>query len=101
MTTKDLQTKYPSIYQTIYLEGYRATEKMLECPEEQQDKEKEVGVKAERARVKAVFEIGRKMPGHVALVERFMFDGKTTGDQAALAIVQAEGGRRTVIKSAN
>ena len=72
MTTKDLQTKYPSIYQTIYLEGYRATEKMLECPEEQQDKEKEVGVKAERARVKAVFEIGRKMPGHVALVERFM-----------------------------
>lgn len=46
------------------------------------------GARAECARVKAVFE--QMAPGHEALIERLMYDGKTTGPEAAMAILQAK-----------
>jgi signal peptide peptidase SppA len=46
------------------------------------------GAEGERARIKAVEE--QAMPGHEALVETMKFDGKTTGEQAAVQILAAE-----------
>ncbi len=52
------------------------------------------GAKAELERVKAVFAQGDVLPGHVALVKQLAFDGKTTGAEAAAAILAAEGKAR-------
>jgi hypothetical protein len=43
---------------------------------------------AERQRIQAVFAQG--MPGHDALIAQLAFDGKTTGPEAAVAVLQAE-----------
>jgi hypothetical protein len=51
-------------------------------------KGKEAGATAERERIKAVE--SHSMPGHEKLVAELKFDGKTTGDQAAAKILQAE-----------
>lgn len=48
----------------------------------------EAGAKAEQERIQSVKE--QMMPGHEALIEGLMFDGKTTGEQAAVAVLQAE-----------
>lgn len=46
------------------------------------------GAEAERARIQGIEAL--KIPGHEALVERLKADGKTTGEQAAVAILMAE-----------
>jgi len=46
------------------------------------------GAECERARIQAVQE--QLMPGHEALIETLKFDGKTTGEQAAVQILAAE-----------
>jgi ATP-dependent Clp endopeptidase proteolytic subunit ClpP len=46
------------------------------------------GAEAERTRVQAVRE--QSMPGHEALIDKLMFDGSTTGEQAAVKVLQAE-----------
>jgi capsid assembly protease len=46
------------------------------------------GASAERARIQGVLANG--MPGHEALVEGLAFDGKTTPDAAAAAVLRAE-----------
>lgn len=51
-----------------------------------------LGAAAELARIKSVKAVA--MPGHEAAIESFMFDGKTTGEQAAVAIVTAENAKR-------
>ena len=48
------------------------------------------GATAELERIKAVAAEGKAMPGHEALVEELMFDGKTTGPEAAQKILAAE-----------
>ena len=53
------------------------------------------GAKSERARIQAVQE--QCLPGHEALIQTLMFDGKTTGDQAAVQILAAEKKRRDCI----
>lgn len=49
---------------------------------------KEEGVTAENQRIKDVR--AKLVPGHEALIETMAFDGKSTGADAALAIVAAE-----------
>ena len=49
------------------------------------------GATAERDRIKAVRE--QSMPGHEALVEQLAMDGKTTGPEAAVAVLAAERAR--------
>jgi hypothetical protein len=56
-------------------------------------KGKEEGATAERERIKAVE--SHSMPGHEQLVAALKFDGKTTGDQAAAKILQAEKEKKT------
>lgn len=46
------------------------------------------GAAQERARIQAVR--AQALPGHEALIETLAFDGKTTGDQAAAAVLAAE-----------
>lgn len=46
------------------------------------------GAKAERDRIAAVR--AQCMPGHEALIEAMVADGKTTGPEAAMAVLQAE-----------
>lgn len=48
------------------------------------------GAEQERARIKAVASKAKGFPGHDALVETLMYDGQTTGDQAAAQILEAE-----------
>jgi len=46
------------------------------------------GAEAERARIQAVE--AQTMPGHEALIATLKFDGKTTGEQAAVQVLGAE-----------
>lgn len=49
---------------------------------------KTLGADQERERIKSVRE--QSMPGHDALIEEMMFDGKTSGPEAAVRILKAE-----------
>lgn len=51
------------------------------------------GATAERERIQAVF--AQSMPGHEALTNSLAFDGKTSGPEAAVAILGAERSQRT------
>jgi hypothetical protein len=86
VTAESLKTAYPAIMQGIekaafdngYLSGLKkGTEDGLKA-----------GVEKERARIQAVE--GSLLPGHEALIESMKFDGVTTGEQAAVKILQAE-----------
>jgi ClpP class serine protease len=50
------------------------------------------GADAECARIKAVKAVS--LPGHEGLIDRLMFDGTTTGPEAAVLVLEAENGKR-------
>ena len=50
------------------------------------------GADAERARIQAV--LGQALAGHDTLIQTLAFDGKTTGPEAAVAVLQAERGKK-------
>lgn len=56
------------------------------------------GAAGERARIQSVR--AQSMPGHEALVEQLAFDGRTTGPEAAAAVVAAERARLGAIATA-
>ena len=56
------------------------------------------GATAERDRIKAVRE--QSMPGHEALIDQLAMDGKTTGPEAAVAVLAAERARAAGVASA-
>lgn len=79
--TKDyILTNYPAITEEIRAEGYN---KGL-------DDGKVIGAETERARIQEVE--ARLLPGHETLIGRLKFDGKTTGAEAADAVLNAERG---------
>lgn len=49
---------------------------------------RKAGAESERQRIKDVE--GQSLPGHAALVESLKWDGKTTGPEAAIKVLQAE-----------
>ncbi|MGE0289674.1 MAG: S49 family peptidase [Bradyrhizobium sp.] len=53
---------------------------------------KTAGATAERERIQSV--LAQSLPGHEALVNTLAFDGKTTGAEAAVAVLNAERGAR-------
>lgn len=57
------------------------------------------GAAAERARIAAVRE--QTLPGHEALVERLAADGRTTGPEAAAAVLAAERSARNAAAAAH
>lgn len=59
---------------------------------------KKAGADAERSRIMEVREVA--VPGHEAVIERMMFDGVTTGPQAAMVVMKAEKlARETLLKN--
>lgn len=86
ITAESLKTAYPDIMsgieKTAFQKGY--AEGLAKGTNE--------GIKAgsdqERARIKAVEDA--TLPGHEDLITRMKFDGVTTGEQAAVKILQAE-----------
>lgn len=53
-----------------------------------------IGIEHERARIKSVKAVS--LPGHDALIERLMFDGTTTGPEAAAMVIAAENAKRVL-----
>lgn len=92
MSIENLKAEHPEVFQAIYDSGFEAGKQKgqdeVECPEECQEKAKKEGASAELARIKAVKE--KVMPGHEALIETLMFDGKTSGPDAAALVLDAE-----------
>ncbi|MFA6054030.1 MAG: S49 family peptidase [Thermodesulfovibrionales bacterium] len=86
MTKEELKAQRPDIYNAIVEEG-RLSGHAAGLSEGIKKGEKE-GAAAETARAKAVKE--QLIPGHEALIETLMFDGVTTGEQAAVRILAAE-----------
>lgn len=78
MDLAELKEKHPELFQAAYDEGHSAG--LAEGSSQ--------GAENERARIKAVR--AQSLPGHDALIERLAFDGETTGEQAAAAVLQAE-----------
>ena len=60
--------------------------------------ESQAGAAAERDRIAAVR--AQSMPGHEALIETLAFDGKTTGPEAAMAVLAAERATREAAAAA-
>lgn len=78
ITMDYLKEHYKDIYDAIRALGY----------DEGKKAGMEEGAKAEMARIRAVR--AQSLPGHEALIESLMFDGTTTGEQAAVAVLNAE-----------
>lgn len=78
-----IKTQYPDIAQALRAEGEQSvTAQLAELRTEV--------AQTERARIQAVFEQGEQLPGHEQLIKTLMFDGKTTGPEAAVQILAAE-----------
>ena len=74
MDIKTLKEKHPDVARALIDEGFAA------------------GAEAERNRILEVEAQG--MPGHTELVQTLKFDGKTTGPQAAVQVLNAERAKR-------
>lgn len=80
MTLEELKTGNPDLYQAVLDEGKAAGA--------QQELDRIASVKAQA------------IPGHEALIEKMAFDGKSTGADAAMAIVAAEKTMRDAARKA-
>jgi ClpP class serine protease len=82
ITAASLRADYPDVHEAVIKEAKEAAfnEGLLAG--------REKGRQDEVARIKSVKE--QSIPGHEALIESLMFDGSSTGADAALKIVQAE-----------
>lgn len=106
LTIEEIKEKYPKIYQAIFDEGRAAG--MKEETDEAFSKGETAGYdkgKAEGLKLGAETECQRikdveaqALPGHENLIAELKFDGKTTGEQAAVQILQAENVMRETIR---
>jgi signal peptide peptidase SppA len=85
MTVEILQKDFLAVFESVKKLGAAEADK---TNQEELQKVKEASAKAETERILAVK--AQLIPGHEALIEKLMFDGKTTGDQAAVQVIQAE-----------
>ena len=74
MNIETLKAEHPDVFEAIKAEG------MAEGQAQ--------GATAERQRIQDV--LAQALPGHEALVQTLAFDGKTTGPEAASAVLAAE-----------
>lgn len=85
---KTLEEAYPELLAEVLNEGH----------ERGVDEGRAAGITAgaekERARIKAVKAV--LLPGHEGLIERLMFDGSTTGPDAAAMVIEAENAKRVL-----
>ena len=60
-----------------------------------------LGATQERERIQAVLAVGEGLPGHGELLAGLAFDGKTTADQAGMAVLTAEKSARAAAVAAH
>lgn len=91
MTLEQLRADHSALVAAIVAE---ATQGMISAADLQQQLStaRAEGAAAEMARIQAVE--AQAIPGHEGLIATLKFDGKTSGDQAAAAVVAAEKGLR-------
>lgn len=94
MTLSELKAESPDLYNAVFEEGKKAglvegeAAGLEKGKAEAQAEAKADGAKAERERIQSVET--QLIPGHEALIQDMKFDGKTTGEQAAVKILAAE-----------
>lgn len=98
MTLEEIKAKYPGLYQAIFDEGKKTglADGVAQGEAAGIEKGKALvadaarteGADAERRRIQGVE--AQVIPGHEKLIETLKFDGKTTPEQAAVAVLQAE-----------
>jgi capsid assembly protease len=88
MDINELREKFSDIYKAVLAEGKAAMTAEIGDVEAAKKDSFNAGAKYERERIQAVK--GKNLSGHEALIETLMFDGKTTGEQAADAVLKAE-----------
>lgn len=89
MTKEELKEKHADIYQAVLEEGKSSA--VADAEKNKQvllDAARKEGADAERQRIQSVK--SQSIPGHEALIESLLFDGKTTGPEAAVAVLDAE-----------
>jgi ATP-dependent Clp endopeptidase proteolytic subunit ClpP len=86
MTLEELKAESPDLYNTVFEAGHARG--LAEGLEKNQAEAKTEGARAECERIKSVE--SQLMPGHEKLINELKFDGKTTGEQAAVKVLQAE-----------
>lgn len=86
ITAESLKTAYPDIISGIETSAYRKG--YAEGLAKGTDDGIKAGAEQERARIRAVEDA--TLPGHENLIARMKYDGITTGEQAAVKILQAE-----------
>ncbi len=85
-----IQEKYPAVFEDIKALGVSDAKKDIS---DQLAAAEGKGAQAERERIKGVME--QTMPGHEKEIMDMAFDGKTTGPEAAVKILQAEKAKLT------
>lgn len=60
-----------------------------------------LGATQERERIQAVLAVGDGLPGHTELLQGMAFDGKTTAEQAGMAVLTAEKNARAAAVAAH
>ena len=101
---QEFKQKYPDIYAAVHEEGKAAGyEAGLEAGreagrQEAAEEARQAGAAAERERIMAVRE--QLIPGHEALIETMMFDGETSGPEAAVKALAAEKSARDATRQA-
>lgn len=94
MDLKELKEKHPDIYQAAFDEGHAAGKTVgyqdgeAAGIQKTADEAAKAAADAERERIQAVEKCC--IAGHEALIETLKYDGKTSGPEAALQILQAE-----------
>lgn len=79
LTVDGLKADYPEVYQSVFNAGVGSVDVAAS---------EVAGATAERERIEAVGE--QSIAGHEALIKTLQFDGKTTGGEAAIAVLKAE-----------
>ncbi len=98
MTLNELKVESPDLYNAVFEEGKKEGHAaglvegkavgLEKGKTETQDQAKVDGATAERERIQGVE--AQLIPGHETLIQDMKFDGKTTGEQAAVKILAAE-----------
>ncbi|MHB8109770.1 MAG: hypothetical protein ACYDHW_07030 [Syntrophorhabdaceae bacterium] len=86
LTVEKLQAAFPDVYQAVLKTGFDTGH--AEGLAKGTEAGFAAGSEKERARIKGIEE--GALPGHEALIAQMKFDGKTTPEQAAVRILQAE-----------
>lgn len=91
MTKQELKEKYPDLYAEILEEGKALVSGQVEAVKKESfNAGREEGASGERERARAVFNSFEGFEGYQDLKASLMFDGKTSGPEAAVQILAKE-----------